>query len=825
MKRVLIGLATLLALAGGVAAQEAPRYQVPPDPIGRILDTPPQPLVAVSPDDDSMALLGRSNLPPIAELAQPSLRLAGHRINPRNKGPANSRVQWLTSLAFQGVDGGPVRTVTLPKDARFTNPVWSPNGEHLAILVDAGVNLDLWIADRDTGRVRRLRAPAVNATFPGAVSWLPDSSGLLVRLAMPVPSQPETPIVPAGPVVQENAGRTAPVRTYQDLLASPSDERLFERYFTSQLAVVHLDNRVPRRIGEPGLIWGSSVSPDGRFVLQTRAKRPFSYVVPARLFPTEITVTDLNGRVIRRVADLPLRDDVPPPFDAVAPGPRDVQWRSDAPATLVWAEAQDGGDPRRPAPVRDRLFTQAAPFTAAPQVLVDLPERYNNIEWGRGDFALVYSGTYNTRNETRTAVNPSQPGGPGRVLLRRNYQDRYNDPGAPILRANAQGRPVIHFTPDGQGLFTTAQGSSAEGDFPFLARMNLADGKFERLWQAKAPAFETVVALVDDAGRQMLTLRETRTDPGNYFLRDRAGDAQPLQLTRFPDPAPQFAGVTQRLITYSRPDGVKLNGTLYLPAGYDAARDGRLPLVMWAYPAEFTDPAVAGQVNNRTNRFVRPAGASHLFLVTQGYAVLDNPTMPIVGVNGAEPNDTYVEQLRANAQAAVDEVVRLGVADRDKIAIGGHSYGAFMTANLLAHTDLFRTGVARSGAYNRTLTPFGFQAEQRTYWEAPETYTVMSPFTHVTKIKEPILLIHGEADDNSGTFPVQSERFYAALKGQGATVRYVVLPLEAHGYRARESVMHTLWETVRWLDQHVKNAPPRASMAGGGGLEGAVAPR
>jgi dipeptidyl aminopeptidase/acylaminoacyl peptidase len=458
---------------------------------------------------------------------------------------------------------------------------------------------------------------------------------------------------------------------------------------------------------------------------------------------------------------------------------------------------------------------QDAPFTAQPRVLVELPERYSNIEWGRADFALVYSGTYNSRNETRTAVNPSQPGGQGRVLLKRNYQDRYGDPGSPLLRANAQGRRVIHFTPDGAGLFATAQGAGPEGDFPFLARMNLADGKSERLWQAQAPAYETVVALVDDAGQQMLTLRETRTDPGNYFLRRRTGGPAPVQLTRFPDPAPQFAGVTQRLITYARPDGVKLNGTLYLPAGYDPQKNGRLPLVMWAYPAEFTDPAVAGQVNNRSNRFTRPAGASHLFLVTQGYAVLDNPTMPIVGLNGAEPNDTYVEQLRANAEAAVNEVVRLGVADRDRIAVGGHSYGAFMTANLLAHTDLFRTGVARSGAYNRTLTPFGFQAEQRTYWEAPETYTLMSPFTHVKKINEPILLIHGEADDNSGTFPIQSERFYAALKGQGANVRYVVLPLEAHGYRARESVMHTLWETVRWLDQHVKNAPPRPPATAG----------
>jgi len=811
MKRFLLGFGAVALLVTGVQAQEPPRYQTPPEPIMRILDTPPQPAVAVSPDRDTLALLGRANLPPIAELAAPSLRLAGYRINPRNKGPANSRVQWLNALSFQSVDGGPARVVTLPKDARFTNAVWSPDGRHLAFLVDAGLDLDLWVADARTNRARRLRAPAINATFPGAVSWLPDSSGLLVRLALPLAPEPDGPAVPAGPVVQENAGRTAPVRTYQDLLRNPADERQFERYFTSQLAVVALDNRAVRRIGEPGLIWGSSVSPDGRYLLQTRAKRPFSYVVPAPLFPTEITVTDLSGRLVRRIADLPLRDDVPPPFDAVAPGPRAVQWRSDAPSTLVWVEAQDGGDPRRPAPVRDRVFMQDAPFAAAPRVLVDLPERFSDIDWGRSDFALVYSRTYNTRNETRTAVNPSQPGGTGRVLLRRNYQDRYNNPGSPLLRANAQGRAVIHFTSDGAGLFTAGPGAGAEGDFPFLARMSLIDGKSERLWQARPPYYETPVALIDDGGRQLLTLRETRTEPGNYYLRDRTGDAAPVQITRFPDPAPQFADVTQRLITYSRPDGVKLNGTLYLPAGYDPQRDGPLPLVMWAYPAEFTDPAVAGQVNNRSNRFVRPAGASHLFLVTQGYAVLDNPTMPIIGRDGAEPNDTYVEQLQANAQAAVDEVVRLGVAHPDRIAVGGHSYGAFMTANLLAHTDLFRTGIARSGAYNRTLTPFGFQAEQRTYWEAPETYTAMSPFTHVRKIQEPILLIHGEADDNSGTFPVQTERFYAALKGNGATARYVVLPLEAHGYRARESVMHTLYEMVSWLDRHVKNAPPRST--------------
>jgi len=511
--------------------------------------------------------------------------------------------------------------------------------------------------------------------------------------------------------------------------------------------------------------------------------------------------------VVHQVADLPLRDNIPPPFDAVALGPRSVQWRADAPATLVWAEAQDGGDPRTPAEIRDRVFMLSAPFTGAPATLVDLQQRYAGVTWGRDDAAIVTSRWFNTRRETRILVDPSNPG-QGRVIVERNYQDRYNDPGSALTEPNAAGRQVMVFAADGESILLEGDGATREGEFPFLARLNLRTGERTELWRSSRDAYETIVGLLAEDGSRLVTRRETRDTPANLMIRSLDG-AAPTPLTSFPDPAPQLAGVTRQLITYTRADGVQLSGTLYLPTGYDAARDGPLPLVMWAYPAEFTDPSVAGQVVDTGNRFVRPGGSSHLFLLTQGYAVLDDPSMPIVGVNGAEPNDTYVEQLSASARAAVDAVVAMGVADRDRIAVGGHSYGAFMTANLLAHTDLFRTGIARSGAYNRTLTPFGFQAEQRTYWEATDTYTRMSPFTYANQVNEPILLIHGEIDDNSGTFPVQSERFFAALKGTGATARYVVLPYEAHGYRARESVGHTLWEMVEWLDAHVKNAPPR----------------
>jgi dipeptidyl aminopeptidase/acylaminoacyl peptidase len=801
-----------LLLAGQAQAQpqgdDATRYRDPPPPIAQILDTPPPPTPSVSPTRGHVALLGRSSLPPVAELAEPELRLAGYRINPRNNAPANSRLSWLNSLSFQDISSRQVRAVALPNGSRFVSPSWSPDGSKLVFLRGVDAGLELWVADVATARARRLTGPSVNAAFGTGIEWLPDSSAVLVRM---VPANrgpaPSAARAPTGPVVQVNEGRTAPNRTYQDLLRNSGDEALFDYYFRSQLTLVPVGAGQARAIGSPGVLLGSSVSPNGRYILQNRLKRPYSYNVPAGLFPTEIVVTDLNGRQVHRVADLPLRDDVPTQFDAVAPGPRSAQWRSDRPDTLTWVEAQDGGDVRREAAIRDRLFALDAPFTARPVVLADMADRYAGVIWGRDDYAMLLTRWFNERRERRIAINPSRPG-EARVLLTRNYQDRYNDPGFPVLRPLGNGHSAMHFTPDGQGVFMTAPGATRQGELPLLARMDLASGRSETLWQSQMPHYEPVVALLDAAGTTFLTRRESRLDPPNLFLRQRGG-GEPVRLTNFPDPAPQLADVKRELITYRRADGVELSGMLYLPPGYDRQRDGPLPVLMWAYPTEFTDAAVAGQVVDEPNRFVRPGGSSHLFLLTQGYAILDDPKMPIIGAPGTEANDTYVQQLVASAQAAADELVRRGIATPDRLAVGGHSYGAFMTANLLAHSDIFRTGIARSGAYNRTLTPFGFQAEQRTYWEAVDTYTQMSPFTHVRKINEPILLIHGEADDNSGTFPVQSERFFAALRGAGATARYVVLPVEAHGYRARESVGHTLWEMTSWLDRHLKNAPPR----------------
>ncbi|RSU45918.1 prolyl oligopeptidase family serine peptidase [Sphingomonas sp. S-NIH.Pt15_0812] len=806
-----VGVCLVALLLATTAAAQTPDtgYHRAPDAIAKVLETPPTPGVALSPDHRTLAVLDRENLPTIANLSKSILRLGGYRIDPVTNGQAEVRVQWLNGLSFKDVGTGRTIRVALPAGTRFASPDWSPDGARLAFYVQEADGLSLWVAERD-GTVRTI-AKGANGTFGTPFVWTPDSKALIVNT---IPAgrgaAPAAPTTPTGPIVQESVGRTSAARTYEDLLGDAHDEKLFDYYFSGQLVRVDLDGTA-RPIGAPGLITDFSVSPDGRYLLTERLKRPYSYLLPAGFFPTEIAVSTIDGWPVKTLVDRPLADDLPVDFDATVKGPREATWRSDAPATLVWAEALDGGNPRAKLAFHDKVMMQAAPFDAAPVELVQTPARYATTMWGDDGFAMVVDREWRTRTEHRQAVAPSRPE-QARMLLTRNYQDQYGDPGRPILEENAAGKPVMRFTPAHDGIFVTGEGATKGGAFPFLGTMPLAGGEQTRLWTAKAPYFESVVAMLDDMGKRILTRRESAKVAPNYVIRTvKGGGAKPV--TAFPDPAPVFAEIIQRTITYTRADGVPLSGTLYLPAGYDAKRDGPLPTLLWAYPAEYTDAKIAGQTVDQGNRFVRPRGISHLFLLTQGYAILDNPAMPIIGEGGAEANDTYVKQLREDAEAAVDAVAKLGVSDRMRMAVGGHSYGAFMTANLLAHTNLFRAGIARSGAYNRTLTPFGFQAEQRTYWQATPTYTEMSPFTYADRIKEPILLIHGGADDNSGTFPIQSERMYAALKGNGATVRYVVLPNEPHGYRALESTEETLWQMTDWLDRYVKPKTPVSKQA------------
>lgn len=797
-----IGVALRPALAG---AQE--RYRTPPQVVVDMLDAPLTPLLSVNPDRTILVLADRASMPPLAELAQPMLRLAGARINPATNGP--HRAAYYTGLHFKRIADGTDRRVATPAGARLGGPQWSPDGRMVAFTVTEAAGIALWAASVETGQAWAVTGATLNAAFGTPCQWMPDSAELLCRFVTPGRgAAPAEPAVPAGPNSQIAEGRAAPVRTYEDMLENPHDEQLFDYYMTSRLGRVHATTRAVTWLGEPALYNGNEPSPDGRYVVVQKVHRPFSYQVPSGLFPLTVELWDRDGRVVRPLAEVPLGDRIP--VRGVRNGPRGFSWRPTAPATLMWVEPLDGGDPRTAVPQRDKLVALTLPATE-PVEIARTAWRYAGLQWfGQGGMALLSESDRATRRVRTWMVNPDVPGTAPREIWNRQTEDRYGDPGRLVMRPTPAGDLVIMQSADGRYAWLNGDGASAEGDRPFLDRLDLRTWTTERLFRSADPYYETPITVLDGATGRLLTMRESQTEPQNYFVRETRARSAPRALIDFRDPAPQLSGVSKQLVTYRRADGVQLSGTLFLPPGYTPGT--RLPLILWVYPAEFASADAASQVRGSQNRFTRITGPSHLFLLTQGYAILDNPSMPVIG--GDSANNSYVSQVVAGAQAAIDKIVEMGVADRSRVGVGGHSYGAFTTANLLAHSDLFRTGIARSGAYNRTLTPFGFQNEERTFWQAPQVYAAMSPFYYADRVNEPILMIHGEADDNSGTFPIQSDRMFAALKGNGAHVQLVTYPFEAHGYASRETILDCIARMIDWFDRYVKpeSTPQRAAV-------------
>ena len=785
-------------LAGSVLSAQAPPqpsgYLTPPKAIVDIMTAEPLPNVAVSPSRDVIALMPRRSMPPISEVSQPMQRLAGMRINPRTNGP--HRTAPATGITIRTIASGAERMIVVPAGAKIGGALFSPDSKRIAFTNTREDTIELYVADVATGQSRLVPGAAING-LNGTCQWLENSTALICgfipspRATVPPPSK-----TPTGPNIQESVGKPGPVRTYQDLLTSAHDEALFEYYMQSQLASVEAATGRREPIGRPAMFSSFTVSPDGQHLVVQKVKRPFSRLVTWFEFPSDVEVWSRTGQVLRTIADVPMGDTVP--INGVLTGPRSYRWVPLEPATLIWVEALDKGDIRNDVPHRDRILALKAPFTGEPAEVAKTQYRYGGANWTDSGAILLTENDRKTRT-TRTWVLNRAWGEP-RKLWDRKQQDSYSHPGTPLFRPT---RSTIHQA--GDFIYLSGAGASKEGDRPFLDRLNLKTFQAERLFRSDDHSHETVVGLLSDDGKRVMTRHETRTQPPNYFVRELPGTTR-TAITSFKDPHPQITAAERMLVTYTRKDGVGLSGTIYLPPGQKKGE--RLPMLVWAYPREFVDADAASQVVGSPNRFTTVSGSSHLLLLAHGYAIFDGPTMPIVGP-GETANDSYVQQLVSSAEAAIDKAVELGIADRARVGVGGHSYGAFMTANLLAHSDLFAAGVARSGAYNRTLTPFGFQAETRTYWEAPQVYLNMSPFNFAHKINEPILLIHGEADDNSGTFPIQSDRLYMALKGHGATVRYVTLPAEAHGYAARESNMHVVAETINWLDKYVKNSPAR----------------
>jgi dipeptidyl aminopeptidase/acylaminoacyl peptidase len=779
-----------------IALQAQHTYQLPPQEIVDILDAPPLPVTRISPDGIHMIFMYRETMPTIEDLAIPYLNLAGFRVDPQ-RNIRYSPMARLYALRIKNIETGVQRTIQVPDNANIGTVEWSADGTMIYFTHSTDDGMELWISDIATGHSTRIPDVWINDVYGRPLQWMP---GEKVILAQSIPgergSAPGLSPVPTGPIVQESDGRPSPVRTYQNLLTGPDDERLFDHYATSQLIAINIEENIITELGEPAIFQNVSPSPDGRFILVSRVIKPYSYLVPAFRFPTEVEIWSRTGELTAHLASIPLAEDIP--LFGVAQGPRSHSWVDTEDARVMYIEALDEGDPRVEADYRDRVMVLDYPFNSDPQEWARTGYRYAGIVWGEG--VAILNEYDRPKSRLRSwLLQPSDLRATPVLLYDRDPQDRYNDPGTPVMRYDSRGnRRMIHSS-DGNSIFLTGQGASSVGDRPFLDRLNLITKETRRLWQTGDDHYEYVVDLLDPNAARIITRRETSTEPPNYYIRHLA-DGSLTQLTEFEDPHPQLTGIHREMLIYERADGIQLSATLYLPPDY---REGdRLPLVVWMYPLDYTSADAASQVRGNPNRFTFFRGSSHLFFLTQGYAILDGPSLPIIGEEG---NDTYAEQLVMGIEAAISKLEEMNVVDTERMGIGGHSYGAFSTANALIHTDLFRAGIARSGAYNRTLTPFGFQSERRTFWEAQDTYMGVSPFTHAGKINQPILILHGMDDSNSGTYPIQSERLYHALRGLGGISRYVQYPYEDHGYRARETVLDVLYHMVDWFDRYVKD--------------------
>jgi dipeptidyl aminopeptidase/acylaminoacyl peptidase len=785
-------------------SQKNIEYQRPPASILELVDVERAPIVSIDSKKEQMIFYYRDAFKSLNDLNQPEMRLAGLRINPTTN--ISSTVSFYNNIKYKKLlDKELMQIANLPSIARIAHASFSPDETKLAFTNTVASGVELWIIDLNNLIAKKLTESILNANSGTPYSWFSNSESLLVKT---LPENRQALIkaedaLPTGPIVTTSDGQISQNRTYQDLLKSKTDETNFEILMTSEIWKMNIDgSKVIWK--ESGLHQSISFSPNGKYVLLATLTPPYSYIVPYYLFANRTDIYSADGELVNEFNQTPLLENLPIGFMATETGRRDISWRLDEPDTLYWAVAQDGGDPANVVPFRDMVYQLEAPFTGTPQHLTKTVNRYAGIYWGNDKYALLLDQWWNTRNQKIYLFNPSDNTIEPSVINDRNYQDVYSSPGSPHTERNKYDRNVLTINDD--NIYFFGDGFTANGQFPFIDELNLKTLKKKRLYiSSYTDKVEDLFSFIDIKEGTVLTRMQSPTQHPNYYIQNIKNKKNPTPLTAFENPFKSISDVHKEVISYKRNDGVELTGTLYLPAGYDMKKKEKLPMIMWAYPTEYKDKSSAGQNTTNPNSFTYLSYGNPIYWVTRGYAVLDNAAFPIVGEGDAEPNDTFVEQLVANAEAAIDAVETLGYVDRSRIAVGGHSYGAFMTANLLSHSDIFAAGIARSGAYNRTLTPFGFQSEERNYWSAPEVYNSMSPFMNAHKMKTPLLLTHGEDDNNSGTHTMQSERYFQALKSFGAPARLVILPKESHGYAAKENVLHLLWEQDQWLEKYVKN--------------------
>ena len=784
-------------------SQENINYQVPSSEILDLVEYDRPPSVTYDNDKNFMLFLYRDNYKSIEDLSQDELRLAGLRINPKTN--IGSRITYYNNIKIKNLKNKRSEIeniIGIPSNPKIANINWSPNQKNIAFTNTSSDGVKLWVLNLESRSLVKLTDLKLNSNIRDVINWLNDSE-ILIKV---IPENKkelidQSGIVPLGPTISSNDGENAQNRTYQDLLKNKTDEFNFEQLVTSDIYKVNLDGKTSKWLNSD-MYTDVTPSPDGEFVMVSNIKKPFSYIVTYGRFPKSTNIYDNEGMLVSNLVDVPLIEELPQGFNAVWNGKRNFSWRMDKPSTITYMLALDNGDPSKEVEYRDELFELDAPFKGNGNTIFKSINRLAGVIWGNKTNAVAIDYWIKNRNEKTYLFDPSNINQKPRIIYDRNYQDRYSDPGSFITERNAYNKSVLKI--DSNNLILMGDGYSKKGQFPFVDRLNLDNLTTKRIYESNyTDKLENLVDF-DVSKKQLLVRIESKNDYPNYYFKNLNGK-KITRITDFNNPFEQLSKVDKQVITYKRNDGVELSGVLYLPVGYDKTSKEKMPMIMWAYPREFKDKTSAGQNTNNSNEFTYPYYGSMVYWVTKGYVVLDDASFPIIGEDKTEPNDDFRNQLVENARAAINAVDKLGYIDKDRVAVGGHSYGAFMVANLLSHSDLFAAGIARSGAYNRTLTPFGFQSEERSYWQAPDVYYTMSPFMHADKMKTPLLLIHGEDDNNSGTYPMQSQRYFNALKGLGAVVRLVMLPKESHGYSSKESIYHVLWEQDQWLEKYVKN--------------------
>jgi dipeptidyl aminopeptidase/acylaminoacyl peptidase len=827
MKRTIVIVAALLGstvAASAMAAsagtsddslQPATQWQSPPEDVLEVLHAPQLPWVWTAPTGEYLLLADPVLYPPLAELAAPMHKLAGMRVNPVTNSQHGDHGG--TSPRLVRVEDGATTPLDLPADTEVHDVDWTTDGQRFALTVGSADHIGLWLGSVE-GEVTRIENVALNPLMGTPVSWLPDQDRLLVRRIPQRGPAPEPPAIPAGPEILEGEGASAR-STYEarNLLVTAHDDELFEYYTTSELVIVDPAKGKVKVIGAPALYYSAEFSPDGEYLLVEYLVGPWSHEVAWWRFASEIEVWNEEGDLVANIASLPLANEVPIHGEPL--GPRSVSWRPTASHALFWVEALDGGDPTAEVSHRDRLMRLEAPFTAEPEEIFRAEHRIQPWRNAWGAEGGTYMLTQRERiRRWRYVWLLDVDLGTSRPWFDLDEDDRYGDPGNPVLRPLPNGRWVLR--QEGDAVYFRGSGATDQGDRPFLDLRHLETGETERLFRCDPDRYEYFVAFAGDEDRFVLR-SESAVDVPNYYLADFGEEIEAAEgeatraltrvpITRFEDPTPQLREIEKSIVRYEREDGVPLSFELLLPPGY---KEGTaLPTVLYAYPLEYSGATTAGQVSGSAQRFMRIYGPSHLYFLLQGYAVLDRTAMPMLG-DPETTYDTFVPQLVADAEAAVAKAVEMGVTDPARIGVIGHSHGGLMVANLLAHTDLFRAGIARSGSYNKTTQPFGFQSERRSLFEARDVYIQVSPTFFADKVNEPVLVIHGDDDSNPGTLTFQSEVFFEAVRGSGGTARLLLLPYEDHGYRARESVEHVLWEQLRWFDKYVKGAGTATSQS------------